>query len=75
MDLSLISLEVGAALLGLLILLIDLWTPEEHKANLGWLATGGLAAVFCYSFSTFDQGDAIINGYSKDGLEIGRAHV
>ena len=70
MDLSLISLEVGVVLLGLLILLIDLWTPEERKADLGWLATGGLAVVFCYSFSTFDQGNAVINGYSKDALAV-----
>ena len=70
MDLSLISLEVGVALLGVLILLIDLWTPEDRKARLGWLVAGGLAAVFCYSFSTFDQGNADINGYSKDALAV-----
>ena len=70
MDISLISLEIGVALTGIIILLTDLWTPAENKARLGWIAIGGLIAVFCYNFSTFDQATAGINGYSKDGLAV-----
>ena len=30
--------------------------PAERKAQLGWWVAGGLVAVFCYSFTIFDQG-------------------
>ena len=29
MDLSLVSLELGACLLGIVVLLVDLWTPAK----------------------------------------------
>ncbi|HBU60734.1 MAG TPA: proton-translocating NADH-quinone oxidoreductase subunit N, partial [Verrucomicrobiales bacterium] len=70
MDVTLISLEIGITLTGIIILLADLWTPSENKARLGWIAIGGLIAVFCYNFNTFDQAAAAINGYSKDGLAV-----
>ena len=41
MDLSLVSLELGACLLGIVVLLVDLWTPAERKAQLGWWVAGG----------------------------------
>ena len=70
MDVTLISLEIGITLAGIIILLADLWTSSENKARLGWIAIGGLIAVFCYNFNTFDQAAAAINGYSKDGLAV-----
>ena len=45
MDLQLVSLEIGACLLGIVVLLVDLWTPAERKAQLGWWVAGGLVAV------------------------------
>ena len=30
MDLQLVSLEIGACLLGIVVLLVDLWTPTER---------------------------------------------
>ena len=40
MNLSLISLEIGVALIGVLVLLADLWTPKAHKRQLGWFEIG-----------------------------------
>lgn len=71
MDLSLVSLELGACLLGIVVLLVDLWTPAERKAQLGWWVAGGLVAVFCYSFTIFDQGTGTgATGYVKDSLAV-----
>ena len=41
MDLQLVSLEIGACLLGIVVLLMDLCTPPERKAQLGWMLAGG----------------------------------
>ena len=71
MDLQLVSLEIGACLLGIVVLLVDLWTPAERKAQLGWLVAGGLVGVFCYSFTIFDQGTGTgATGYVKDSLAV-----
>ena len=71
MDLQLVSLEFGACLLGIVVLLVDLWTPAERKAQLGWLVAGGLVGVFCYSFTIFDQGTGTgATGYVKDSLAV-----
>ena len=71
MDLQLVSLEIGACLLGIVVLLVDLWTPAERKAQLGWWVAGGLVAVFCYSFTIFDQGTGTgATGYVKDSLAV-----
>lgn len=71
MDLSLVSLEIGITLIGVAVLLVDLWTPTERKAQLGWWVVGGLVAVFCYSFSTFNQGPGTgALGYTKDSLAV-----
>ena len=71
MDLQLVSLEIGACLLGIAVLLVDLWTPAERKAQLGWWVASGLVGVFCYSFTIFDQGTGTgATGYVKDSLAV-----
>ena len=42
MNLALISTEIAVALLGVVILLLDLWTPAARKRLLGWGVVGGL---------------------------------
>jgi NADH-quinone oxidoreductase subunit N len=51
MNYSLISLEIMVASLGLLILLVDLWTPTvQGRRNLGYFAVAGLTIVLMLSF-------------------------
>src|SRR4051812_39608255 len=47
---SLLSLEIAVVLLGLALLLVDLWTPAEHKRKLGFVAAGVLGLIFIGSF-------------------------
>ena len=47
---SLMILEIIVVLLGMAVLLIDLWTPPGAKKNLGYVAAAALAAVFAGSF-------------------------
>ncbi len=44
------SLEVAVVLLGLGVLLLDLWMPAEHKRKLGYAAALGVLAIFACSF-------------------------
>ncbi|MDB6022305.1 MAG: proton-translocating NADH-quinone oxidoreductase, chain, partial [Pedosphaera sp.] len=51
MNYSLIILEAAAVVLGLAILLEDLWTPSvEQKRKLGWVAAIGLGLILIGSF-------------------------
>ncbi|MGI8966322.1 MAG: NADH-quinone oxidoreductase subunit N [Limisphaerales bacterium] len=52
MNTSLITLEIAVVVLGLIILLADLWMPTEHKRKLGYVAAGGLSIIFAASFFT-----------------------
>ena len=45
MNLSLISLEIGVALLGVLVLLAGLWTPPNRRHLLGFCTALGLTVV------------------------------
>ncbi|MBI3874401.1 MAG: NADH-quinone oxidoreductase subunit N [Verrucomicrobia bacterium] len=53
MNTTLISLEIAVAVLGLAVLLLDLWTPAEQKRALGYGAAGALAALLLLSFSEY----------------------
>ena len=46
MNASLIIVEILVALLGLGVLLADLWLPPERRRMLGWVAATGVAVVF-----------------------------
>ena len=71
MNLSLISLEIGVALIGVLVLLADLWTPKAHKRQLGWFVVLGLVVVFGLGLGKFTDGStAQIQGYKKDSLTV-----
>jgi len=50
MNASLMSLEIAVVLLGLGILLLDLWIAPEHKRKLGYFAALAVAVVFAWSF-------------------------
>lgn len=46
MNYSLIVVEILVALLGLGVLLADLWLPAERRRLLGWAAAAGVAVIF-----------------------------
>ena len=71
MDLSLISLEIGVALIGVIVLLVDLWTPEAHKKRLGWLVVIGLVGAFAFELKNSGHlhGDDTM-GFQRDSLTI-----
>ncbi|MDP7012246.1 MAG: NADH-quinone oxidoreductase subunit N [Verrucomicrobiota bacterium] len=71
MNLPLISLEIGVAIIGVLVLLADLWTPKERKRQLGWFVVLGLAVLFGFGLKNIaDPSPAQILGYKKDSLTI-----
>lgn len=51
MNYSLASLEIAVVLLGLGLLLLDLWAPETLRRRLGCIAALGLGAILVFSFS------------------------
>ena len=50
MHAELISLEIAVVILGLALLLIDLWTPTHWKRSLGYFGAAGLAFILLGSF-------------------------
>lgn len=53
MNLLLLSHELGALLLGVALLLIDLWLPARDKRHLGYVAAAGVAALLVFSLKAF----------------------
>lgn len=51
MNYSLISLELAVSLVGLAILLLDLWTPQDRKRGLGYGAALALGIILALSFT------------------------
>lgn len=72
MNVSLISLELLVVLLGIVVLLLDLWMPAEKKKVLGYIAVAGVVAIFIYSYkydvSAVDY--AFGNMYVFDGVAL-----
>ena len=50
MSLSVTILEIAACLLGVSVLLVDLWLPAARKRDLGYIAAAGLALILAGSF-------------------------
>src|SRR5919108_4765361 len=74
MNYSLTILEIAVALLGLGVLLADLWAPAEMKRRFGYAAAAALGLVLLFSFSGFvDRGTTAtaFNGmYVQDGFSL-----
>ena len=71
-SLNLLILEVTVLILGLAVLLLDLWTPPERKRLLGYGAASALTVIFCYSL-TLDASTpqfAFGQSYVMDGLAL-----
>lgn len=69
---QLISLEIATVLLGLGILLADLWIAPAKRRMLGFIAAAGVAVIFAASFSPAfpDFGTAFGKMYVFDGLSL-----
>ncbi len=73
MNASLTILEIAVLVLGLGLLLLDLWTPADHKRFLGYGAAVALAGVLGYSLLKFDSSIvqfAFGHSYVMDGLAL-----
>ncbi len=73
MNLSLMILEIAVLVTGLGVLLLDLWTPADHKRRLGHGAALALGVVLVYSFCRFDGVTAQFafgQSYVLDGLAL-----
>lgn len=72
MNYSLMSLEIAVVLLGIGLLLVDLWTPAEHKRKLGYVAAGVLGLIFLGSLKlNATEVHYAFNGmYVLDGLAV-----
>ncbi len=74
MNYSLTILEMAVVALGLGLLLLDLWTPIEHRRQLGYAAAAALGFVLLFSFSSFVDSGATATAfggmYVQDGLAL-----
>lgn len=73
MNVSLTIHEIAVLVLGLGVLLLDLWTPADRKRLLGYGAAAGVALILAYSFLRFDLrvAESAFGGtYVLDGLAL-----
>lgn len=74
MNVSLISLEVCVLVLGLVVLMADLWLPPERKKLLGYAAASGLAFLLIVNLSGYGSctipGEAFNGMFVQDALSI-----
>src|SRR5215831_9166004 len=74
MNLSFISLEVSVIVLGLVLLLADLWLPTSRKQLLGYAAAAALTVLFFNSFtshcSSSLSGTAFNGMFVQDALSV-----
>ena len=73
MNASLMILEIAVLVLGLGMLLLDLWTPPRQKRQLGYGAALALGLVLLFSFFKFDSATtqyAFGQSYVLDSLSL-----
>ncbi|MDB6121801.1 MAG: proton-translocating NADH-quinone oxidoreductase, chain, partial [Pedosphaera sp.] len=71
MNYQLMILEIAVVVLGLGLLLVDLWTPVEHKKKLGYAAAAALGLILIGSFKLGGETQyAFGKMYVQDGLAL-----
>ena len=72
MNAHLMWMEIAVIVSGLALLMIDLWTAPEKKAQFGWVAAGLVAAILAASFlwSPAVPGYAFNNSFVIDPLAL-----
>jgi len=68
MNFSLISLEISVAVLGIVVLLADLWLPAERRRALGYAAAAALVLLFINTF--VGQCSCLLDGTTASGMFI-----
>jgi NADH-quinone oxidoreductase subunit N len=70
---NLMILEIAVVVLGLAMLLVDLWTAPERKRFLGYGAAAALGLLLAYSFVKFDGSSPLYGfggSYVIDGMAL-----
>ncbi len=74
MNYSIASLEIAVVVLGLVLLLADLWTPVQHKRKLGYIAAGILTLFLIGTFTSHCscalRGTGFGGMFVQDGLSV-----
>jgi NADH-quinone oxidoreductase subunit N len=74
MNLGLVTLEIAVVLVGLIVLVADLWTPPAFKNRLGYGAAAALGLIFLLSFSDWvgagTDSTAFLGMFAQDGLAL-----
>lgn len=74
MNYSIASLEIAVVVLGLVLLLADLWTPVQHKRKLGYVAVGVLTLFLIGTFTSHCscalRGTGFGGMFVQDGLSV-----
>lgn len=74
MNIGLLTLEIAVVLVGLAVLVADLWTPTPFKHRLGYGAAAALGAILLLSFSEFlgagTESTAFRGMFVQDGLSL-----
>lgn len=72
MNVSLTILELAVILLGIAVLLVDLWLPESYRRSLGYTAAAGVALILAASFMMSPSGVEYAFGkmYVMDNLAL-----
>jgi NADH-quinone oxidoreductase subunit N len=74
MNIELLTLEIAVVLVGLTVLVADLWTPTPFKYRLGYGAAAALGAILLLSFSEFvgagAESSAFRGMFVQDGLSL-----
>ncbi len=70
MNYSPMILEIAVVALGLGLLLVDLWTPPEHKRRLGCFAAVAVGLIFAWSFWLHPTTASEQQMYVLDGLAL-----
>ena len=68
------SLEIAVVLLGIIVLMADLWLPVERKRMLGYAAAAALVVLFLNSFTSHcscaSVGEAFSGMFVQDALSV-----
>jgi NADH-quinone oxidoreductase subunit N len=74
MNVGLVTLEIAVVLVGLIVLVADLWTPPAFKSRLGYGAAAALGLIFLLSFSDLvgagAESTAFLGMFAQDDLSL-----
>jgi NADH-quinone oxidoreductase subunit N len=70
-DLLIVAPEIAVLLTALLVMLVDLFLPEEHKPRLAWLSLVGILAAGVLAYYIWDRTDPVLQDMlAADGYAL-----